>query len=543
MQIFFHIKEIKIFEMSGIFRQILVKWKLEVMKMAYSIFAAIDVGSNDVSMKIYQVSSSTGIKQLDYASQYLALGRDTYRYGKINYDLVEELCQVLLRFKSKMKEYRVKEYWAYASSAIREAANREVILDQIKLRTDIDVKVVSNSERHYLMYKGIASQTANFNNVIQKNTAILDMGAGSVQISIFEKQALAVTQNLRIGAMRIQGLLEQEEDRIIGFQGMLKEYVGNELSTFENFYMKDRSIKNIIAVGDEIEAMVKTVPELSITDSIDSEQMDYICERISSKQPPQLSAEYGIPLEIASLLLPAAVVYQVFLGGAKAELIWRPGVDFCDSMAADYADTKKKVPLSHDFQEDILSMARNTAKRYRCNQTHINDVSDIALEIFDRMKKIHGLDKRSRLLLQIAVILHDCGKYININAGGEDAYNIIMATEIIGLSHNERELVANIVKYNTVWLPSYANIPKRMSRDNYIVISKLTAILRVANALDRSHKQKIKSIKANLSDKTLVIQTDTVADISLEKALFAPKADFFEEVYGIRPIIKQRRTF
>ena len=511
--------------------------------MAYTIFAAIDVGSNDVSMKIYQISASRGIKKLDYVRQYLALGKDTYRQGKISYDNVEELCQVLLRFKAKMKEYKVQDYKAYASSAIREAANREVILDQIKLKTDIDVNVASNSERHYLMYKGIASHTADFNNVIQKNTAILDMGAGSVQISIFDKQALAITQNLRIGAMRIQGLLENERDRIIGVQDMLMEYVGNELDTFNNFYMKERSIKNLIAVGDEIDAMRKIIPKLSNKDSIDSEQMNEIYNKIAGSQPNQLGLEYGIPLEVANILLPAAVIYKIFLDRSKAELIWTPGIDFCDSIAADYADNKKKVPLNHDFQEDILSMARSIAKRFHCNKTHINDVLVIANEIFDRMKRVHGLDKRARLLLQIAVIIHDCGKYINMNAGGEDAYNIIMATEIIGLSHKERELVANVVKYNTVWLPAYHLLDQHMSREDYIFISKLTAILRVANALDRSHKQKISSIKATLKDKSLIIVTDTIADISLEKTLFTSKADFFEEVYGIRPIIKQRRTF
>ena len=223
--------------------------------MAYTLFAAIDVGSNDVSMKIYQISASKGIKTLDYVSQYLALGRDTFRIGKISYELVEELCQVLLRFKEKMKEYKVTEYLAYGSTAIREAANREVILDQIALRTGLSVRIVSNSERHYLMYKGIASHTSDFNAVIQKDTAILDMGAGSVQISIFDKQALAVSQKLRIGAMRVQGLLENEQERVSGFQDMIEEYIGNELSTFENFYMKDHAIKNIIAVGDEISAL------------------------------------------------------------------------------------------------------------------------------------------------------------------------------------------------------------------------------------------------------------------------------------------------
>ena len=509
--------------------------------MAYSIFSAIDVGSNDVTMKIYQISKSGGIKQLDYVSQYIAIGHDTYRYGKIGNGLVEELCQVLSRFQKKMEEYRVDDYFACASSAFREASNREVILDQVKLKTGINIKVVSNSERHYLMYKGIASRKTDFNNVIQKNTAIMDMGAGSVQISVFDKQALAVTQNLRIGAMRIQGLLANQQDRTIGFQDMLIEYISNELDTFSNYHMKDRSIKNIIAVGDEIEAMKRIVPELEIKDSITGVQMEQIYKRIASTQPQKLSEQYGIPIEIAIIMLPSAMVYKIFLERSKAELIWTPGIDLCDSMAADYADRNGKVLLNHDFQQDILSIARNIAKRYHCNKVHIADVLEIALPIFDRMKKIHGLTDRERLLLQIAVILHDCGKYINMNAGGDDAYNIIMATEIIGLSHKERELVANIVMYNTVWLPSYMELDQSMSRDDYIVICKLTAILRVANALDRSHKQKIDKISVSLKDNILYLKTDTIADISLEKALFSSKASFFEEVYGILPVIKQRR--
>ncbi len=511
--------------------------------MAYTLFAAIDVGSNDVSMKIYQISASKGIKTLDYVSQYLALGRDTFRIGKISYELVEELCQVLLRFKEKMKEYKVTEYLAYGSTAIREAANREVILDQIALRTGLSVRIVSNSERHYLMYKGIASHTSDFNAVIQKDTAILDMGAGSVQISIFDKQALAVSQKLRIGAMRVQGLLENEQERVSGFQDMIEEYIGNELSTFENFYMKDHAIKNIIAVGDEISALVKLVPELAIKKSVTQEQINMIYERVQHIKPQHMSMKYGIPVEVANLLLPAVIVYKMFLDRSKAELIWTPGIDLCDAIAADYADRKKKVVLNHNFEEDILSISKNLAKRYHCNKTHINDVMVIALEIFDRMKKIHGLNKRSRLLLQLAVILHDCGKYVNMNSGGADGYNIIMGTEIIGLSHKERQLVANLVKYNTVWLPSYDRIEGEISREEYILISKLTAILRVANALDRSHKQKITKIKVSLSENKLVLSTDAMEDISLEKALFKSKADFFEEVYGIRPMIKQRRSF
>ena len=140
-------------------------------------------------------------------------------------------------------------------------------------------------------------------------------------------------------------------------------------------------------------------------------------------------------------------------------------------------------------------------------------MEQLALTIFDKLKNVHGLGRRERLLLQIAVLLHDCGKYINMSRSSECSYNIIMATEMIGLSHLERELVA-----------------------------KLTAILRVANALDRSHRQKIREIKVTLKDNhTMQILVDTTEDLTLEQALFGEKAEFFEEVYSIRPVLKAKR--
>lgn len=169
----------------------------------------------------------------------------------------------------------------------------------------------------------------------------------------------------------------------------------------------------------------------------------------------------------------------------------------------------------------------------------------IALTIFDSMKRIHGMGKRERLLLQLAARLHDCGKYISMVNLGKCSYNIIMSTEIIGLSHKEREIVANVVKYNHEPFVYYnaADGESALDEDAYLVVAKLTAILRVANGLDRSHKQKFKDIKTAVKDDRLVIQVETAADITLERGLFTKRADFFEEVYSIRPVIRQKKSF
>ena len=183
------------------------------------------------------------------------------------------------------------------------------------------------------------------------------------------------------------------------------------------------------------------------------------------------------------------------------------------------------------------------AKRYSTGKDHIKGTTDLALAIFDSMKKVHGMGDRERLLLQIAVQLHDCGKYISMGDVAECSYQIIMATEIIGLSTEERQIIANAVRYNTTEFVYYSEIAGEvgMDRSVYLLIAKLTAILRIANAMDRSHYQKVKNMKAMLKDRTLLLTVDSEQDISLELGLLMDKVEFFEEVFGIRLVFRRKR--
>lgn len=510
--------------------------------MAYKTFAAIDVGSSDISMKVFEVSVKKGFKEIDSVSRTLELGSDTYKSGVISNEKVEALCDILLGFKKKMREYGCQEYRAYATSAIREANNGQMVIEQMKLRAGIEIGVLSNSEHRFMMYKGISAQMKDFNSVTSKNAAIVDIGAGSIQLTLFEKQLLSATQNIRIGSVRIRETMADLKSKTTRIDQVIEEYVENEISTFKNFYLSDKDIKNVIAVGDDIDMFVKIIPKLSVSDSINQSELDNIYEKISLMNPQELAAKYGIPFERATILLPIIIIYRLFLKTTKADKIYTPKICLCDGIVVDYMDRERKISLPRNFNNDILAEASHMAKRYRCNRTHIDNVMKVALAVFDSMKKIHGLGERERLQLQIAVFLHDCGKFINMREVGFNSYNIIMSTEIMGLSHKEREEVANVVRFNTRFLPSYNLVKEELGAADYLIVAKLAAILRIANATDRSHKQKIEKFSVALKERKLVITADTVSDITLETGLFQPKADFFEQVYGIRPILKQKRS-
>lgn len=509
--------------------------------MAVKTFAAINVGSYELSMKIFEVSRARGMREIDHIRHGIDMGTETYTTGKLSYERTDELCRVLSEFYGIMKFYQVEDYRAYGTSAIREMKNTAILLDQVHQRTGIRIEVLSNSEQRFLDYKSIAFQGERFLQTIENGTAILDIGGGSIQLSLFDKDTLVSTQNMKLGVLRLLERLQHLEVGFNRYEELIEEIVESQMAVYKKLYLKEREIKNIIVVDDYISALVRQ--REGEKQFVDRKIMERYSQIWHTKSLSEISKTLNVPEESMPLLYISMVLLRSIMNSMGAEQIWAPGVTLNDGIAYEYAEKNKIVAATHDFEKDIVACAQNISKRYRGSRKRSETLEQISLSVFDGMKKIHGLDKRERLLLQISTILHDCGKYISMANLGECSYSIIMATEIIGLSHLEREIVANVVKYNHLDFEYYEDMAKlsTLDKESYIKIAKLTAILRLANGLDRSHKEKFKNIKVMLKEDQLVITVNTEDDITLEKGLFGARADFFEEVYNIRPVIKRKQ--
>lgn len=509
--------------------------------MAVTTFAAIDIGSYEVSMKVFELSKKIGFRELNYVRYRLELGRGAYSYGRLDMDMVDALCSILVDFKNIMKEYGVEEYRACATSAFRELDNPIIIVEQIFQRTGVRVEILSNAEQHFLGYKSIAAIEAGFKKMIQKGTAILDVGGGSLQVSLFDKDTLVTTQSLKIGSLRIRERLKELEKANNHYDQLIEEFIRNDLMAFQRLYLKDRDIKNVILMGD---FLTDTLFREEMQDNIITrEEFTKRYENSVYKTDEVLAEEMGIDPEYASLIVPTMVICKNFLDIFNAESLWAPGVSLLDGLAYDFGEKKKYIKSVHNFENDILVASRNIAKRYSSGKNHIQGTTRLALTIFDSMKKVHGMGARERLLLQIAVQLHDCGKYISMADVAECSYRIIMATEIIGLSTEERQIIASAVRYNTTEFVYHEKNDdgSGLDRNRYLLVAKLTAILRLANAMDRSHYQKVEGLKAVLKDRELQLVIDSSRDVSLELGLLKEKVKFFEEVFGIRLVLRRKR--
>lgn len=512
--------------------------------MQVTSFAAVYIGSYDIILEVFEISKKTGITRIDTIRHRLELGKEVILSGKISPETVDELCEILRDCRRIIDGYNVDGMRVIASSALREAQNNLFILRKIQMLTGFEVEILSNSELRFLNYKSVASIESRFNQFIEKGTAIVDLDSGSIQISLFDKNALVNTQNIRIGTLRVRERLAAVARETTDYPVLVEEFIQNEIASYKKMYLKDRKIENVILLGDVFTwPGIRQMMQNTTSHTMNREEFAQWYKRLSDASPYELSMEFGLSQEYASLIIPAAIIYHRFVQELGASTVWLPGEDIVRGLAYEFSEQKKLLKVRHDFENDIIMAGRHIAKRYAVNKAHTDNLDLTAMALFDAIKKIHGRGARERLILKLAVMLHDVGKYVSFNSVADSNYNIIMAHEIIGLSHAEREMLALVTKYNTEEFPSYEELSyeSSISPQQYLIIAELTAILRVANALDRSHKQKVQSIRATWKEQRLLLMLQVNQDYTLERGTMDDKLEFFGDVFGMIPELKIRR--
>ena len=510
--------------------------------MGVTSFAAIYVGSYEVNLKVFEISGKKNIRIIDHVRSRVELGKDAFHGQPIDYELVDHICDIMLEFRQIMDSYQVDDYEAYAGPALRGATNCLFVLDQIERRTGVSLKTIGNSEHRFLTYKCVASKPE-FERMIRESAAVVNVGGGELQITLFVHGEVLTTQHLVLGTMRLAQLFANQSMRVEHIKRQMKELIDKEMEVFKAQYYQNRTIKYLILTGDYGLELMRRMDKNLDDMTVDAGKFSTYLKRLEKKERAQIAEDLNLSDESDILLLPSLILYRRIVETLAADAIWVPGIDISDGIVYDYALRNQYVKPQHDFEQDVLSAAHSLSRRYMSYSPHIDALLEMSGLIYDAMKKVHGMGRHERLLLQTAAILHDCGKYVSFANAPDCAYNIIVSSEIMGLSHQDRVIVANIVKYNTYPLKQYEEVADELDRAEYLTVAKCASILRVANAMDRSHKQKFKNVRAVVKRKQLMISIETADGMLLEKKMFDAKAEMFEEVFSIQPVIKEKRLY
>ncbi len=507
-----------------------------------SRIAIINIGSISVRLKIYEVVTKEAPKELESVRRFLALGAYSYRFGSLSPELTGELCQILQDFSQKLKEYKLDSATCIATSALREAQNKDFILEQIRLRTGFVVTIIDNALERYYHNIAVKELMEDFDQIQQAGTLLLDIGAGSIQSTVYDKGSFVFSQNMLLGSLRIRELLTDFERQTTDYAKVLDEFISHDLEDYYALEPKGLTYQNFIAFGSDM-GFIKSIAGFSPREYcfISREKFMQTFAYLKKTSPSELILNHNIPSASAGLLLPIALIIKTSLDYSGVKGIHLPAISLCEGFIYNWAHKNTGYGLKFDPTVDTLSAARHVGKRYRYDKKHGDYVEGAALAIFDAAKKYHGMNKRQRLLLQLAAILHEVGKYINVSHHNIRSYNIIHTTEIIGLEREEQEIIAYVARfYNTddLYKDRYYQY---LDREQRKVIAKLTAILQLADSLDASHRQKGQRLVVTCLADSITLSVFSQENMAFEEWAFAKRCDFYQQVFGSLPVLKIRR--
>jgi len=500
--------------------------------------AVIDIGSNELRLKIAE-NVKNSFKYVDSLTYPLSLGRDTFNNGKISFEKVGKACEIITNFLSCAAGYGVRNIQVIATTAVREAVNTDYILDQIMIKTGMKIRVMDDMEEKLYIFKMMMRQLAG---EMKQSAMMVYIGSGNIGASVLEEGRMPFLQNIKVGTLRISELFETMQDYSGEFYLVLEEYLSSFTDMLEGD-IPDR-IRNFIVSGNEI-AMVAELTQAEkdgIFYIIPIEKFLSFYDTVKRMTADRISREFGIPFEKAEVLLPAMCIYDNLLSFTQAERIISPQVMLCDAILYEMLFPAEFGEINKEFNKNTLLSSRAHARKFGAAESHSRLVEKFAVLIFDKMKKVHGLGAREKLLLQTAAILHEVGKHINLRNHSRHSYNIVSGLDIVGLNQLETEIVATICLYHSRHTPTlndenYA----QLSVSDRVLASKLTAIFRVADSLDRSHIQKFGDLDVKLTDEGLSITVSTGKNSDLENWSFDEKSRFFEEVFGIKAALRKKK--
>jgi len=236
------------------------------------------------------------------------------------------------------------------------------------------------------------------------------------------------------------------------------------------------------------------------------------------------------------------MVIRAFMDMSGAEALHLCEVSLADGMLIEARDGLFHSGKPDAHEEDIVSTARQLALSHHCEPKHAEASESHAMAIFDALKDSQGLGARERLLLRLSVILHDSGKSISSLSRGDQAAVMIRASGLIGLTDAELAMIASIVAHqSSTTFGLDARDRAALSRSQRVATAKLLAIYGLANALDKSHTQRLRLARAEVTGDALVIEATCRQSPSLEQWTFAQKSPFFEEVFGFTALLSVKQ--
>lgn len=505
------------------------------------LVAVIDIGSSAIRLTIAEVGEDRSIRHIEHLQQHVALGKDVFTKGRIAVPTLRQAIAVIKNFTEVMEEFGIHDCLAIATAAVREATNRDNFVDQVFVRTGIDVEVIEGAEENRLELIAVELSLRDRIDFRTESMLIVEVGAGSTVLLFLNDGEVEATRTLSMGSVRLPGGVVVGQVDAKTMRRTLKrtvkasaEYVGREHGL--------DGIRLFVAVGSDMRCAGRQLdPDAAgPAATVDAKDFDDFVKKVGTMTIDEIAERYDLFYAAAETFYSALLYYRYFIRTTGAERLIIPMTSMRDGLLIEHAETLAGGSGT-DVTRLVLSSAKSLAAKYDYEEKHALRVADLAVQLFDAFQRDHGLSSRDRMLLQVAAVLHEIGMFISPSSRHKHTAYLIGASDIFGLRQRDKEIVANVTRYHRGAMPRPTHAPyTALPKHDRARVSKLASILRIAIALDVSRTQKIEKLDIHTSEDSCEIWVaDEAGDLSIEREDLARRKKMFTDFFGIDVVLKQ----
>jgi len=481
--------------------------------------AVIDMGSNSFRLVVYQYVPDSWWALADEIREATRVSAGMGEHGALLPEPMDRAIHTAAVFASFLRASGVERVDAVATSAIRDATNRDELLDAVQRHTGLEVRVISGAEEAWYGYVAIANSTT------VRDGFGIDMGGGSVQLMRIADRRLAEAESLRLGAVHISEQFLPNEEATPKQLKRLGKHVTRTLTELE-WWDADQGAR-LVGLGGTIRNLATAVQRrLELTDvdvqgwRLERDALEQLIEDLAARPASKRGSVRGIKPDRGDVILGGAAVVAAAMDHGGFDTLEVTEAGLREGMFLERLLKGRNPPL---FTNVRRASVESLARRFRTDDVHVNHVAALSLELFDDLReaKLHTLDAGDRELLWAACLLHDIGVTIDYDDHHRHSHYLILHAGLPGFDPRELKLIALIARWHRKGDPDPSELGALARAGDRERLSLLCGIVRLAEQLERSRDQTVTGVELERAGDVLRIRTLIAAGADPSVAIWA----------------------
>lgn len=498
-------------------------------------YAAVDIGSNSMRLLVAEVDAEGNWLRLAEDRQVTRLGESVFTHGVLSEDAIRIAEEVLARFRATVARFGGAQTRAVATSATRDASNREDFLRRAQAALGGPIEIISGVEEARLIGLGVNAVWPQGDQPV----LIVDVGGGSAEFVLMQGGTMVEGYSRPLGAVRLKEVfLDKEPPRREQFL-RLQEFIDEKLELVVRRLGRQAFVRGI-ATSASAAAMVCAVNGIERSDRARANQKMATVEQVRrlyrelKDMPVERRRKYvGIGPRRAEIIVAGVAVFLRVMERFDLAALHYTNAGVREGIVADL-NSRGEISRRSGLPDEQRRVVETFAKRYGISLAHAKVTASFAVELFQRLKGLHRLEANYARLLEAACHLLDVGHFVSDTGHHKHSHYLVRHADLPGFTEEEKQLIALLCRFHRKSLPANRH-PEvaALAAPQRRALELLVPFVRIADALDRSRDQHVRLARCEVrgDEVVLTLEAEEGKDYALEEWAVERSGAAFKAVY------------